>query len=709
MQLIITEKPSVGRAICQALGITDTDGHKGYMEGEDRIISWCIGHLVEPAGPEAYDPALRKWSYSSLPIIPDDWKYEVKEGTGGQFGILKDLLNSEKVSEVVNACDAGREGELIFRLAYKAAGCGKPVKRLWVSSMESDAILEGFNNLKDGADYENLYQSALCRQKADWIVGINGTRLFSTLYGRTLKVGRVQTPTLAMLVEREEEIRSFIKKPFYTVHLRSGELDAASGRFGSRAAAEELAGACRGHVAVVQKMSEEEKRELPPKLYDLTSLQRDANRLLGFTAMQTLDCAQALYEKRLVTYPRTDSRFLADGMGHTAGEAIESVLRNMLFEDPSAYKFDTGKLLNSGRVSDHHAIIPTKELAGADLGALPDSEMKVLSLIASRLLEAASEPHIYLECHAEVSCNGQTFKASGKRTTDVGWKAFARKCLKSCQPGTDAGLEKEEKQPPEIYEGMEMKECTIDISEGSTKPKPRHTEDSLLSAMERAGADSAGEDAERKGLGTPATRAGIIEKLVRDGFIRRESKTLVPTDDGIKLVTVLPDRLKSAALTAEWENRLSLIAKGEASPEEFMEDACSMVRGLVETYHEAGEEEKGMFAKDREVLGNCPKCGKEMIKGKFGPYCVGKCGMTVGWAVGRQLSDSQVKSLLSGKGILLKGLSGKGGKNYDVKLFPEGIEDYTYSRDGREVRMSRFSFRKEFPKKAGNIKNKNIM
>ena len=626
MQLVIAEKPSVAQQIASVIGAEERKD--GYMEGSGSIVSWCVGHLVELAQPDAYSDAWKKWTYESLPMIPENWQHEVKRDTAAQYKVLRELMHDTRVDSVVCATDAGREGELIFRLVYEMAGCNKPMKRLWISSMEESAIRDGFANLKPGSDYDCLYQSALCRQRADWLVGLNGTRLFTVLYGgKVLKVGRVQTPTLGMLVERETQIMNFRKEQYFMAHILCGGVDAATGRINSRAEAETVAGACKNGQAVVTSAAKEQKSIAPPKLYDLTTLQRDANRLFGFTAKQTLEYVQSLYEKKLATYPRTDSQYLSDDMEQTAKSVIEAIFGSILFQEDVMFNPNIKRVLNSKKVTDHHAIIPTMEIAKADLSTLPE------------LTE------------------GQTF------------------------------------------ENMQTK-----ISEHYTTPPKHYTEDSLLSAMERAGAEDMGDNVERKGLGTPATRADIIEKLVKDGFVKREKKQMLPTEDGMKLITVLPDVVKSPKLTADWENALTLVAKGEYSMQEFMGGIEDMVRDLVQTYHSVSEEQKSMFGGGAQginagtALGKCPKCGGDVVKGKFGAYCKNKCGMNVGRAMGAVLSDSQIKSMLEGKKTLVKGLKGKKG-TYDAYLIPEGIEDYSYTKDGKEIRGSQYKVRLEFPKR----------
>ncbi len=703
MQLVIAEKPSVAQAIARVVG---AGGRKdGYMEGNGYIVSWCIGHLVELAKPEAYSEAWKRWEYEGLPMIPGEWRTEVKPDTKAQYDVLCQLMHRKDVTTTICATDAGREGELIFRLVYHQAGCSKPIKRLWISSMEESAIREGFENLQPGSDYDNLYYSALCRQRADWLVGLNGTRLFTVLYGgKVLKVGRVQTPTLAMLVEREEKIRNFKKEKYYMAHILMDGVDAATERIEDKAQAEGIAAACESRTVSVISVTKEKKTLQPPKLYDLTTLQRDANRLFGFTAKQTLEYTQSLYEKKLVTYPRTDSQYLSDDMEDTARGVIGAVYKAILFEKPSGAEPDMKRVMDSKKVTDHHAIIPTMEIAKADLSAVPEGEMKILSLAANRLLCATGEKHEYETVKAEFGCEGTVFHVSGKSVTRNGWKDFEA-ALKRSYKTDRAEEEKEEKKLPELSEGMAFEGVQTRVTEHFTQPPKAYTEDLLLSAMERAGAEDMGDEVERKGLGTPATRADVIEKLVRDGFVKREKTgrssvcRLIPTKDGVKLITVLPDVVKSPNLTAEWENALTLVAKGEYPMQAFMDGIADLVSNLVQTYHCVSEEQKSMFGGGNlEVYGKCPKCGGDVVKGKFGAYCKNKCGMNVSRVMGASLSDSQVKSLLDGKKTLVKGLKGKKG-SYDAYLIPEGIEDYSYTKDGKEVKGTQYKIKLEFPKK----------
>lgn len=703
MQLVIAEKPSVAKSIADVLGALDRQD--GYFEGGGYLVSWCVGHLIELAEPESYGEQWKKWTYESLPVNPDHWQYEIKDDTKEQYDVLYGLLHDSRVDEVVCATDAGREGELIFRLVYNMASCNKPMKRLWISSMEESAIREGFDNLKPGSDYDHLYHSALCRQEADWLVGINGTRLFTVLYGgKVLKVGRVQTPTLAMLVERESKIMNFKKEQYFMAHILCGGVDAVTERIDNKTEAENVAGACLNGQALVTSVAKEEKAVAPPKLYDLTTLQRDANRLFGFTAKQTLEYTQSLYEKKLCTYPRTDSQYLSDDMEQTAGNVIKAIFSSILFEENMMFNPDIKRVLNSKKVTDHHAIIPTMEIAKADLAALPETERKILSLVANRLLCATGEKHLYETVKAELSCGGYTFAASGKSVLKNGWKDFEDAFKRSFKTTEDK--EQEDKKLPELSEGQTFDGVQTKISEHYTTPPKHYTEDSLLSAMERAGNEDMSDDVERKGLGTPATRADIIEKLVKDGFVKREKKQMIPTEDGMKLITVLPDVVKSPKLTADWENALTLVAKGEMEREDFMADIETMVSDLIHTYHEVSDEQKKMFAQEQKVLGKCPNCGGEVVKGKYGAFCKNKCGMNVSRIMGVALSDEQVESLLAGKKTLLKGLTSKAGKKYDAYIIPSGTEEYHYTKDGEEKSGVQFKFVMEFPKKKFTGKKK---
>ncbi len=698
-KLVITEKPSVAKSISEVLGATEKKD--GYFMGNGYFVSWCVGHLIELATPGTYSERWKKWEYATLPMIPEEWIAVVKSDTVAQYKVLKDLIHRSDVTEICIATDAGREGELIARLVLEQAGCHKPMKRLWISSMEEKAIREGFDNLRPANEYDNLYHSALARQRADWLVGLNGTRLFTVLYGgKLLKVGRVQTPTLAMLVDRESEIQNFQKQKYFQVHCAAGGMEAMSDRIDQIEEAQAIYHKIMGQTITITSVEDEKKTAMPPGLYDLTTLQREANKLFGFTAKQTLEYTQSLYEKKLCTYPRTDSQYLTEDMGQTAMDVIDAIVNRMDFVEQLHAVAEIKKILNSKKVSDHHAIIPTVEILKFDMSTLPETEKKVLFLIGMSVLCATGEVHQFTNRKITADCNGNIFVTSGKSVTQMGWKLYEQAFRSFFQlKEKDAESEKPEKTQAlsELTEGMTFFPAVGRITEHFTKPPAHFTESSLLSAMEKAGTEDIDADAERKGLGTPATRADIIEKLVKDGYVRREKKQMIPTEDGIKLITILPDSVKSPKLTADWENALTLVAKGQLPMDDFMEGIEEMVRSLVKTYHAVGEEQKQMF-QGSDSLGSCPKCGKDVVKGKYGPYCTGKCGMTLGRAMGAALTESQVKNLLASKKILVKGLKGKKG-GYDAYLIPEGIEDYSYTKDGMEIRGSQYKFKLEFPKK----------
>ena len=590
MKLIIAEKPSVAFAIAKALNIRGS--RDGYTENKDFVISWCVGHLVALAEPSVYDEKYAKWNYADLPIIPAEFQYKIYGGKQKQFKVVKSLMNRKDVTEVINACDAGREGELIFRLVYNQANCRKPVKRLWISSMEESAIREGFENLKDGSAYDNLYQSALCRLWADWLVGINATRLFSLLYRKTLNIGRVQTPTLALLCDRHNKISFFKKEKYFTVFLDLGGAKAETERIDSEDTAKEVTAACGHSQAVCVSVTKEQKTEKPPRLFDLTALQRAANRLYGYTAKQTLDLAQSLYEKKLITYPRTDSRYLTEDMARTALEVIACSLKLPPFDSLSDFHADTFYLFNNEKVSDHHAIIPTMELGRADLSALPNSEQNLLNLIIDRLLASSAQPYVYENTTAIFECGGHAFTAKGKSVIDYGFKTI-EKLLAASSENAD-----NDNQPFNFTEGQTFSGIA-EIQEKYTAPPKPYTEDTLLSAMETAGAKETTDDAERKGLGTPATRAAILEKLVQTGFAERKGKQILPTKTGTLLISVLPDTLISPSLTAEWENALALISKGQENPKAFMQGIETMITGLVERYKAFDGQNKNPFLNER--------------------------------------------------------------------------------------------------------------
>ena len=653
----------------------------GYVEGNGWLVSWCVGHLVELAPADAYDPRYSKWAYDDLPIVPNPWQFQVLPDTRKQFNILRQLMSRDDVDTVICATDAGREGELIFRLTYDLCQCTKPVKRLWISSMEESAIRKGFDNLVDGQKYNNLYAAALCRAKADWLIGINGTRLFTTLYkGKTLNVGRVLTPTLTLLAEREAAIEHFKKEKFYTVELDAQGIRASSGKFNSKTDAEKLRSACLGKTAVVQSIAKKDKTERPPKLYDLTTLQREANRLFDYTAQQALDYLQSLYEKRLATYPRTDSRYLTEDMAEGLPALCSTVAGALSFMEGQPLPVNAAQVVDSSKVTDHHAVIPTAEIASADLAALPTGERNILYLIAIRLLCAVGEPHIYAETAVTLECGGVSFAAKGRTMTAAGWKGLERAFLSTLKQKP----KQEEPAPalPVLSEGQRLEGADALLKQGTTSPPARFTEDTLLSAMEHASAEdfAALESVERTGLGTPATRAATIEKLVKSGFVERKKKQLLPTEKGLALSWAMPDQLKSAKLTAEWEDRLGAVERGELAPEDFMAGITAMLTGLVRSYRNVAVAPSPLSDSGRAGIGKCPRCGKNVVEGKKSFYCEGyhdtpSCGFAL-WKNDRfftskrkELTKKIAASLLKTGRAAVTGLfSEKKGVFYDATV-----------------------------------------
>ena len=667
--LVIAEKPSVAQNIAAALKV---NGRKdGYIEGGGYLISWCVGHLVGLAAADAYGEQYAKWNYDTLPILPKEWQYTVATDKDKQFKILKELMHRTDVSEVVNACDAGREGELIFRFVYNVANCKKPMRRLWISSMEAEAIRAGFDDLKDGADYDALYSSALCRAKADWIIGINATRLFSCLYHKTLNVGRVQTPTLKMLVDREAQIMSFKKEKYHIVRLDLDGAEATSARISDKSEADKLKDACRASSAVCISVSREKKTVAPPKLFDLTTLQREANKLYGYTAKQTLDLAQALYEKRLLTYPRTDSTYLTEDMSETAASVAALLTVKLPSMNGADFTPDLSRVLDSKKVSDHHAIIPTMELEKTELSALPETERNILSLVGVRLLFAAAAPHTYEAVKAVFRCADTEFTTTGKTVLCDGWKEIERRYRDTLKQNPDD--EDSELAAFTFTKGQTFDNPAASVTEHYTTPPKSHTEDTLLSAMERAGNEDTDEDAERRGLGTPATRAAVIEKLVSAGFAERKGKQLIPTKDGNNLVCVLPDVLTSPKLTAEWENTLTQIAKGNADADVFICGIEDMTRELVKTYPFLSDKDKALFKEEKPIVGKCPRCGENVFEGKKNYYCSNRDCAFVMWKYDRFFEERKVKFtpkiaaelLEDGKAKVKKLYSHKTGKTYD--------------------------------------------
>ena len=686
-KLIVTEKPSVAMAYAKVLGATNRQD--GYLEGNGYLVSWCVGHLVELAPPNVYDAKYVKWSIADLPILPQKWQYLVSASTKKQFGILQKLMHRPDVDSIVNSCDSGREGELIFRLVYQQAGCKKPFSRLWLSSMEENAIREGFAHLKPSTEYDALYNAALCRERADWMVGINASRLFSCLYNQPLAVGRVMTPVLAMTVVREAAIAAFTPEKFYTVALTLADGGTASSkRFAQKADAELLLSKCRKEGRVtVQKMERKEKSESPPQLYDLTALQRDANRLLGFTAQQTLDYAQSLYEKRLITYPRTDSRFLTEDMAASLPGLVTDTGKAFAVEEP--VPIHVQQVINGSKATDHHALLPTKSMANADLAALPAGERNVLRLIAARLLCAVGEPHRYAETTLTTICAGEEFSAKGKVVLSDGWKAMERKML-----GELLGKQKEPAVLPDVQEQSRCSVAGAELKEGQTSPPKSYTEDTLLSAMQAAGTDSMPEGVERQGIGTPATRAATIEKLVQKGFLERKgskkTKVLLPTDKGKALITVMPEKIQSPEMTADWETKLLQIERGEMEPGEFMTEIKEMISSLVTTTEAA----KGANAlMKNKIIGVCPNCGKPVVEREKGWFCENRECRFVLWKdnaflkrLGKRMDAHVADKLLRDGRVRLKDCKSAKGKTYNATVLlstePDGRSKFSLEFEG---------------------------
>ena len=696
MKLVIAEKPSVAQSLARVIGADKR--RDGYLEGGEYLVSWCVGHLVELSAPERYDERFAKWRLEDLPILPERWLYEVSQATRKQYQILKSLMERSDVESLVCATDAGREGELIFRLVYNQARCKKPFERLWISSMEDAAIREGFEKLKPGTQYDALYEAALCRERADWIVGMNATRLFSCLYGQTLAVGRVMTPTLAMVVMRDAQIAAFKPEPFWTVRIRAGGITASSWRFQEKADAETLLSQCRSEGKVVIKTVEiKEKAERPPLLYDLTTLQRDTNRILGFTAQQTLDYTQSLYEKKLVTYPRTDSRYLTEDMQPVIPELVRTVAKHYGLTEDTLRKEPVRKesVFDSSKVTDHYAIIPTKTISGSDDTSLSPGEKAVLQLVSVRLLCAMQEDYQYAETSVKLSCGAEEFTQKGKTVIRHGWKRIWNRFYPEKEKDDEASG-----AVPD--EGSALMINSAELKEGKTSPPKAYTEDTLLSAMETAGADETPEEAERKGLGTPATRAATIEKLVQRGFIERKgdkkTKHLIATDKGNALITVMPEQIQSPSMTAEWEQKLLGIEHGEYDAADFMDGISGMIAGLVTTYEKA----KGADAlmSRNKVIGTCPHCGSEVLEKQKGWFCSNSECRFILWKdnayftkIGKRLTSQIVEKLLKdGRARLKDCKSQKTGKTYnaDVLLSTEA--------DGRP------QFSMEFDKRKGGGK-----
>ena len=564
--LVIAEKPSVAISIAKVIGATKKKD--GYYEGNGYKVSWCVGHLIQMANPESYDEKYAKWNMADLPIIPREYMYEIAKSTKKQFLILKNLMNDKDIDTVINACDAGREGEAIFRLVYNQANCKKKMKRLWISSMEDSAIKEGFDNLKDGSFYDNLFESSQARAIADWLVGMNLSRLYSCLYKQNYSVGRVQTPTLAMIVKRDDEIANFKKEKYFTVELDLDGFSLSTDRIDDKTVAEQLLHLV-GNTIEITDIIQKEKVTKPELPFDLTTLQRECNKYFGYSAKQTLDYAQSLYEKKLITYPRTDSRCLTEDM-------ITSTINNII----GKYDFDTGRIkmvFNSKKVTDHHAIIPTASSMNGDLTSLPESELKVYELILNKLHASVGYPLIENTTKIVAEFDGFEFTSSGKVIVDEGFTKYLKEYAKK---------KNEDTVLPDVRIGDVLSVENKGIKEKYTSPAKHFTEDTLLKAMEVAGNDALDKniEVERKGLGTPATRAGIIENLIFKGFIERYKKNLIATHKGISLTTIVADKFKSAKTTAQWEKQLYEVANGNASKEEFLIEIETEIRNEILRY-----------------------------------------------------------------------------------------------------------------------------
>ena len=673
--LIIAEKPSVALAIAAVVG---ADKRKnGYLEGNGYLVSWCVGHLVSLAQPENYDLRLARWRRADLPILPDPWQYVPNEKTKKQLDLLCSLMNRPDIETIVCATDAGREGELIFRLVYDCCRCSKPVKRLWISSLEESAIREGMAHLKDAAEYDLLYEAALCRAKADWLMGINLTRLYTLLYGPTLSIGRVMTPTLAMIVEREKAVAAFTPKPFYTVHLLC-PCEAASERFEDEQEAQALVDACNGQTAEIIRVEKKTRSDRPPKLYDLTTLQREANQLFGYTAQQTLDCAQSLYEKKLATYPRTDSRFLTHDMASVLPNLVQTVAALLPFEQGLSLPVHADQVIDDAGVSDHHAIIPTQSVTAERLDTLTNEELNIFSMLAVRLLCAVGEPHVTEERTLTLSCAGHIFTTAGKTDTALGWRIPASTFYGSIghprEPDERAGVD------PALCEHQRFFGVRAVVKKGLTTPPKRYTEATLLAAMESAGADSFPDEAERKGIGTPATRAGIIEKLVKGGFIERRGekvKQLLPTDKGRNLIAVLPETLRSPLLTAQWENQLCQVEHGNLASDDFLSSIETMIRDQVD-HAQADPQALTLFPTGRRKVAKCPCCGYPVSEAEKGYFCENReCSFGLFKdnkffaARGKRLDAATAVALLNDGKAAVKGMIAKSGKKYDGTVVME--------------------------------------
>lgn len=674
--LVIAEKPSVSKSIAKVIGAYRQED--GYLEGGDCVVSWCLGHLAEYAAPEHYDERYENWRFEDLPILPVEWKLLVHNTKKPQFNVLRKLLRSKKFDYVVNACDAGREGEAIFRRVYALAGSKLPIKRLWISSMEDAAIQQGFENLRDGAAYDNLFAASECRAKADWLIGMNGTRAFTKKYGRKQTIGRVQTPTLAMLAERQAKIQNFVKEPYYKVELSGAGVVAVSEQMAQEQDADTMQAACDGQCAVVGSIERKRVEKKPPKLYDLTTLQREANRYYGLTASQTLQAAQELYEEKLVTYPRTDSQFVTEDMRKT----VETLV---LALDGTAA--DVNCVINNSKVTDHHAILPTMQSVKCDREKLSETKRKILSLVAWKLVQAVQPPFIYEDVLVTVCCQGQNFTAKYKNVLQPGYTA---KPVPFVEPEKDK--DKDVPLPKKMDQGTVLPVVRAEKKHGFTSPPKVYTEDTLLSAMETAGNKEFEKDTEKKGLGTPATRAAILEKLVSSGYVQRKGKQMIPTEDGVAAIRNIPDYLKSASMTAEWENDLLRMERGEIKPHDFMQGIHGLLDKMLADLRQIPTVAAAPHY-NKVSVGSCPVCGNPVHESKLSFCCADRSCKFALWKESRYLSNMR-KTLDKKMAVDLL----KKGRTH-VKDFYSAKKDKTFAADlVMRVEEGRAQYSLEFPK-----------
>jgi len=672
--LVIAEKPSVSKSIAKVIGAYRQED--GYLEGGDCVVSWCLGHLAEYAAPEHYDERYENWRFEDLPILPAEWKLLVHNTKKPQFNILRKLLRSKKFDYVVNACDAGREGEAIFRRVYVLADSNLPVKRLWISSMEDAAIQQGFENLKDGAEYDNLFAASECRAKADWLIGMNGTRAFTKKYGRKQTIGRVQTPTLAMLTERQTKIQNFVKEPYYKVELSGAGVVAVSEQMAQEQDADTMQAACDGQCAVVGSIERKRVEKKPPKLYDLTTLQREANRYYGLTASQTLQAAQELYEEKLVTYPRTDSRFVTEDMRKT----VESLVLAL-----DGQTVDVSCVINNSKVTDHHAILPTMQGAKCNKAKLSETKQKILSFIIWKLVQAVQPPFIYEDVLVTVCCQGRNFTAKYKEVLQLGYTAKPVPLVEP-EKNKDASL------PNDLEQGMVIPVVRAEKKQGFTSPPKIYTEDTLLSAMETAGNKEFEKDTEKKGLGTPATRAAILEKLVSSGYVQRKGNQMIPTEDGVAAIRNIPDYLKSASMTAEWENDLLRMERGEIKPHDFMRGIHGLLDKMLADLRQIPTVAAAPHH-NKVSVGSCPVCGNPVHESKLRFCCADRSCKFALWKESRYLANMR-KTLDKKMAVDLL----KKGRTH-VKDFYSAKKDKTFAADlVMRVEDGRAQYSLEFPK-----------